>query len=85
MPQSFFAQSYAVASASCTSALSHVISEVVTSFGQIASVLSPVLNTARVRAVWEALAGLLRGTDDAQLAEGKAAVTAAYGVDFRPT
>lgn len=41
-----------------------------------------VLNTARVRAVWEQLVTLLRGSDDAQLADGKEAVTRAYGVRF---
>ena len=41
-----------------------------------------VLNTARVRAVWEELVTLLRGSDDAQLAEGKDAVTQAYGIRF---
>lgn len=44
-----------------------------------------VLNTARVRAVWEELVTLLRGSDEAQLAEGKAAVTQAYGIHFGPS
>ncbi len=41
-----------------------------------------VRNTARVAAVWETLVTLLRGTDDAQLEEGRAAITAAYGVRY---
>ncbi|MEM6296571.1 MAG: LysR family transcriptional regulator [Myxococcota bacterium] len=39
-------------------------------------------NTARVDAVWTFLVSLLRGDDDAQLEEGRAAVQAAYGVTF---
>ena len=41
-----------------------------------------VRGTARVRAVWDQLVTFLRGSDDAQLEEGKAAVTAAYGIHF---
>ncbi len=41
-----------------------------------------VRNTARVGAVWEALLALLRGVDDAQLEEGRAAIAAAYGVRY---
>ncbi len=39
-------------------------------------------NTARVDAVWTFLVSLLRGDDDDQLEEGRAAVHAAYGVTF---
>lgn len=41
-----------------------------------------VRGTARVRAVWDHLVTFLRGTDDAQLDEGRDAVAAAYGVRF---
>lgn len=41
-----------------------------------------VRNTARVSAVWEHLVTFLRGTDDAQLEEGKILLTEAYGITY---